>query len=143
MSFGTQTYADETFGGSELAIGAIFPSRAGREGGTKIRLAGTFPINITYLVRVDGVLAYSGVPGQGTTIKSDGDNLTFVLPPFDISQIGSLVVEVETVPGGDKVQTTLNVVERAFGSASFELRKMFPPWYAAGPRRLELEPQEQ
>lgn len=143
MSFGTQTFGDETFGGSDLGITTISPAVASRSGGEKIVVVGTFPTSNTYLVTVDGVAAYSGVPGQGTTISSDGDSLSFVLPPLALSQIGSVTVEIEVVPGGEKVQTAMTITEKAFGSAPYELRRMFPRWYATGPRRLELEPQEQ
>lgn len=105
-------------------------------------LTGVFPASVTYLVRVDSVLAYSGVPGQGEVVNTDGTSMSFVLPALELSQIGSVFVEIEQVPGGSTAQIALEVVERYFGSAAFELRRMFPKWYAAGPRRLELEPQE-
>lgn len=143
MSYGTQTFGDETFGGADLLITAISPSKVDRLGGTLVTLQGTFPTDQTYLVRVDGVLAHSGVRGQGTVIQSTGDTLSFVVPAFEASAVGSLTVEVETVPGADTVQTTLDVLERYFGSAAFELRRMYPSWHGLGPRRLELEPQEQ
>lgn len=143
MSFGTQTYGDETYGGSELSISSIIPAQVSRQGGTKVVIAGTFPIDSTYLVRVNGILAYSGVPGSGTVVNTDGDSVSFVVPPIALASVGSLTVEVERNPGGDKVQTSMDVLERGFGSAAFELRRMFPSWYETGPRRLELEPEEQ
>jgi len=142
VSFGTQTYGDETFGGG-FSISSIAPTVASRVGGTKVVLTGSFSSDTTYLVKVDAVVAYSGVPGQGDLIQSDGATLSFVLPPLTLSQIGIVTVEVEESPGGDKVQTTMNVIEQCFGSARFEIRRMFPPWYETGPRRLELEPEEQ
>jgi hypothetical protein len=143
VTFGTQTFADETFGAAEVSITAISPARASRDGGTKVTLSGSFPTDQTYTVTVDGVTAYSGVSGQGTTIQSTGDEISFALPPVAAADIGSLTVEVTASPSSDTAQTSIEVTERAFGSASFELRRMFPRWYGVGARRLELEPLEQ
>lgn len=143
MSLGTQTLNDETLGGGDLSIGAIAPARVSRLGGDKVTLTGVFPTGSTYTVAVGGVLAYSGVSGQGTVIQSDGDQISFVVPPFAIAGIGeSVTVLVTRVPESDTVSTTLAVVERHFGSELFEVRRMFPNWYGVGPRRLDLEPQE-
>ena len=143
MSYGTQTYGTETYNSDALGIGQIEPATVERRGGTKVTLRGVFPIDQTYVVRVDGIAAYSGVPGQGAVIRTDGDSLSFVTPPLALSQIGAVTVEVETVPGAETVDTTLTVVEQSFGSAQFAMRRLFPAWYGVGPRRLGTEPQEQ
>lgn len=143
MTLGSQTYADETYGGGGISISSILPARASREGGIKVVLSGSFPDDRTYLVSVNNVAAYSGIPGQGTSIIAVSDTLTFVMPQLPVGSVGAQTVEVSSVPSGETASTSIDVLERSFGSAAFELRRMFPPWYAAGPRRLELEPQEQ
>jgi hypothetical protein len=142
MSFGTQTFNDETYESSGFQINSIDPVVASRAGGTKITLTGIFPTQQTYAITVDGVTAYGGVAGQGNVIETtDGDTLSFVVPPLLLSQIGSVVVLVDK--GGDTRQINLEISEKNFGFIQFEARRMFPPTVEVGPRRLELEPQEQ
>lgn len=143
MSFGTQTFGDETFGGggTGLAITSISPSTVSRTGGSIVELTGTFPTDETFNVTVNGVTAFGGVSGQKDNIlTADGLTISFVAPVSNLT--GSLTVEVTALPSNDTAQISLTVVERNFSSSVFEMRRMFPPWYAAGPRRLELEPQE-
>lgn len=141
MSFGSQTFGSGTYNTGDVITG-IAPALVSRAGGEKIIVFGNFNPSFTYQVTVGGIVAYSGVPGQGETILPDGDTLAFVLPPLGVAQIGSVTVEVTAFPSGETAQTSLTVAERSFGSAAFEMRRMFPRWYGTGPRRLETEPQE-
>ena len=143
MTFGTQTFGTGTFGGGELTISSIVPAILGREGGQTLTLTGIFPTDTPYTVTVGGVAAFGGIAGQGGLITSpDGVSLLCVMPALP-GQLGAVSVVVTAVIGGGSDNAPITVLERAFGSAPFEVRRMFPGWYAAGPRRLDLEPQEQ
>ena len=143
MGYGSQTYGSGTFGsGGAVAITGVAPSVVSREGGDVITLAGVFPIESTYEVRVDGVLAFSGISGQGSTLypSGSGTELSFVLPQIPAKGIST--IEVTKVLDGSQTSDTIDVLERAFYGVAFVSRAMFPPVFAVGPRRLELEPQE-
>ncbi len=84
--------------------------------------------------------AYSGQQGFGYLPQSsDGLEVAFVIPPLDF--LGSFHVTVRRV-SDMSTQTFMNqgkIVERNWPSKTFGSRKSFPPWSAAGKRRLELE----
>lgn len=141
MSYGTGTYGTQTYGGDAgvLSLDAVAPERASRLGGELITVTGSFDTAESYTVTVGGVAAYSGVAGQGNTISPTSDTeLSFVLPPLGTGSKTIVVTEV----GGSSANISLTILERNFGSASFEMRRLFPRWQGVGPRSLELEPQE-
>ena len=123
-------------------ITSISPKVVSLAGGDKVTLTGIFPISSSFQVTVDGIVAYSGKAGQKNTATSeDGTALSFVTPPIPVASVGDLTVEVTETPGATTDQILLTVVERSFGSATFEMRRMFPPWLAVGPRSLDAEEQ--
>lgn len=124
-----------------MIIASITPLRADRGGGEKITLTGTFDLTKTYTVTVGGVPAYSGVPGHGNVVVTlDGTTIAFVMPP--LATPGAKTVGVTEHPGNAFASTSIDALERVFGSAEFAVRRMFPPWADTGPRRLDLETPE-
>jgi hypothetical protein len=118
----------------------VSPLRVSRAGGDKITLTGTFPRDHTYAVTVGGVAAYSGVSGQGNVLLTPNETtLTFAMPPQPTAGAKTVALsKIGSTP--DSGTSSITALERVFRSAVFSLRRMFPPWYATGPRRLELEP---
>jgi hypothetical protein len=143
VSFGTQTFGSQTYGseGGVLTVTAISLLRTSWAGGEKIVLTGTFSLTKTYTVSVGGVAAYSGVLGQGNVVlTADGLTIAFVMPRQ--SGVGAKTVLVTESPGGATDTIGIDALERVFAGTVFAVRHMFPSWYAAGPRRLDLEPPE-
>jgi len=125
-----------------LSISAISPDIISRDGGSIIELAGTFSTDQVYEITVDSIVAYSGVPGQGNAIYTEGSLLSFVLPEIDIGSIGSLTVQATSSPGAETDTISLSVIEKPFRSTMLDIRRMFPSWCGVGARRIELEPRE-
>lgn len=83
---------------------------------------------------------YSGVSGQGYTVKAlEAGVMQFVVPPLAIGGPYDIVVRsaggglLATIPG------VLDVVARNWESKVFDLRRLLPPWYKTGPRRVDIE----
>jgi hypothetical protein len=64
------------------------------------------------------------------------------MPPIDLASVGSVTVNVKQLPEDVTLSTSITVLEKSFGTSTFEMRQMFPRWYDTGPRQLELEPSE-
>ena len=116
-------------------------------GGDQLTIAGSFAANedLEVFVGQAGDVtdepAYSGKVGFGYLPQSaDGLALAFVMPPVEF--LGSFKVTVRRV--FDQTTQTFvavgTIVERNWPGKTFGSRKSFPPWSAAGRRRLELEP---
>lgn len=142
MAYGGQNYGGVTYKSSpSLTVNSVSPARVTREGGDVLTLDGVFPASDTYTVTVNGVVAYSGVPGGGNVAERvDLNTLRCVMPR--LAGTGTVSVLVTGSPSAQQGSVSLDVVEKAFGSSQFEMRRMFPPQAETGARRLELEPPE-
>ena len=145
MSYGTQTYNDETYAGYSIQLDSIAPNIISRIGGDTLVLSGLFHTEQSYKVTVDGIVAYSGVEGNAEWCESeDGVSLAFVFPQLDLSAVGVVNIAVLSDTGESAyLNGVLTVLERNFGTVPFEMRRMMPPWYGVGARRLEMEDPEE
>jgi len=141
MSFGTQTFGSETYNSDgSIAVTAIEPSLVSRCGWETVVITGTFLSTEQYHVDIDGVRAFSGVVGSGSVISTDGSELSFVMPELPSS--GTKTIQIQDLDGGSQTSTSISVSERSFNNLDYEIRQLFPAWYATGRSRLDLEPQE-
>lgn len=131
-----------------LTLTAISPPLVSLYGGDKVTVTGVFLRTRTYEVVVGGeeeanppVVAYSGVAGQGDVIFTpDETTISFAMPRLEFATPTN--VNVREIGGEGEPIEAIQIValERVFHSTVFSMRRMFPPWYATGARRLDLEP---
>ena len=112
----------------------------GGEGVVLQSSVGQFPLDEELTVRVNGVIAYSGVSGQGNTVyaSSDGSSVSFVIPPLQ-GTLGPVDVTVQHATGTLTFTGILRVLRYVHRSKTLLMASRFPsPPYRirrASPRR--------
>lgn len=115
------------------------PSAARDSGGEILVLKGAFPIE-TIKVSIDGpsgeVECYSAQSGNGNdALRKDETTLEVASPPI---VPGTYDIIVRSGVNMDTLVNGITYVNRFWTSKVFEYRKLFPPIFATGPRRLDL-----
>lgn len=113
------------------------------EGGDVITLADCGLLTaVDYRVYVDdGVTehaCYSGVAGSANNVRVYGDDvLRFVSPPLTVGGPYDVVVRDTAGTLLETYRAALLVVPHVWKGKVFDLRRLLPPWYKTGPRRVD------
>jgi hypothetical protein len=121
----------------------VSPSLISTAGGHLMTATGQFTagaplaVHLGPLGNVDDPLCYGGQGYGYSPISADGTTVSFVSPPLPKGDAGVTIIDGSdtlTFPVG-----SVTVVERSWPVKFHQLRKSNAPWWAVGPRRLELE----
>jgi hypothetical protein len=125
-----------------ITVDSVSPAKVSSAGGDAVTIAitvtGPSLVGADLEVTIGGEPAYGG-QGKGYVPQLDaGDTVTVAVPPL---AEGSHDVFVRAIVAGldDTLASGLTVLERNFGTAAYEMRRMFPRWQGVGPRKLEDE----
>jgi len=130
-----------------FSLSAVDPGVVAEDGGREIQVQGSFELGNRYKVHLgaNGSSAdpacYSGKSGQGLIIYPWTSGALRCYAPV-------------TAPGGPYTVTVVNqdtaeehqlvdevtVTERQYYTSVYDLRKVLPPFYRTGPRRIDMEP---
>jgi hypothetical protein len=127
---------------ASIAIQSVAPSIVSSGGGDAVAIAinvvGPSLVGAALEVRLGGVLVYGG-QGIGYAATLAADNTVAVITPPLEEGLHDVFVKAIVATHEDTLVNGLTVLKRHFGSASFEMRRMFSRWHGVGPRSLELE----
>lgn len=121
-----------------LTLTSVSPSQVEDAGGDEIVITGQFldsDAQVFVVVSGQDVPCYSGASGQGSRPRPvNPTTLRAVVPPLDIGG----PYQLKVVQGSQTAYLDLAVttVARNWGTRVFRLRRVFPQWYATGPRDL-------
>jgi hypothetical protein len=91
-------------------------------------------------------LCFSGITGNGSVVAVDGGVFTIVVPPAPVAS-GPIDLFIERLTGvgppTEVLSVPLDVVAHSFRSGIMNLRRVLPPTWELGPRRIEQEPYPQ
>jgi len=119
----------------------VEPLSVSREGGDTLTISGTFSTSQTYTATLAGVAVYGGVSGKGALLEYVSDTTLRCVVPRSAT-IGTQVLSVLAMPSAAVQTANVSVVEKTFGRAQFEVRRMMHPFSELGARRLDAEPAE-
>ncbi len=158
---GQQIFAFCTSGASVLALAGdgatqaayfvegdlvgVEPSTVASDGGYLLDIEGTFELGVAMTVTIglgeDAKDAYSGIPGQGTTVYALTTSRLRAYTPALAPGTYQLSVSVD----GSQlaaISSALLVVPAEHRLSIFSLRAVLPPKWRTGPRSLEQVPSE-
>lgn len=128
---------------SELVINTLSATEVEARGGEELILFGVFPVGqvvevwVGPLGTVEDPQAYSGVPGQGNIYRPRRpDQLRIFLPRLPP---GVHRIHAESAGDSFTLVNAITVRPKQFRSNVYGLRKVLPPKWKIGPRRVEDE----
>lgn len=127
-------------GVSVLSLNLLLdPAAAPDNGGVVLTFSGVFPLTpiiVSIVAPAGEVDCYSGQSGNGNeAIRVDASTLKVVAP---VLPLGIFDVIARSGVLTDTLVAGLPVVNRFFHSKVLDLRKLFPPVLAVGPRDLDI-----
>lgn len=136
-----------------FSITSISPSEILSDGGHKIEVTGLFEPSHRYRVHVGNLgsdadpVCHSGIPGQSSIVfprKSTAggslDLITVYSPMLNpsVSPYAVFVLDPDSLEA-HSLLGVLTVAKRQFFTTVYAVRKVLPPKYKTGPRRIDLE----
>lgn len=121
-----------------IQLDSVEPSTVEDDGGYEITLRGLFKDETAKVYLKQGATlyeCYSAKSGQGYDPRPRNPVTMIVATP----PVPRGVYDVRVVQGldDDELAAALTVVARNWKSRVFDLRRLLPPWYKTGPRKLD------